>query len=249
MCDDDFPTDIQLRIAFTLIQTQSSCHTTSQPARVAADGSLTKTQSSAFSFSPVSSKLQTPCVGLCETNGHTVRRKASPTIVHIVMYQTQWYNNAMPLPQHQERRSARCWAGKTPVSLLIRDYFQAVFVWPNPLSLLDRIQRCYRGTTEVGWWKRPFTRQLTIVNSVQSTAVYDSTKWQSIGTLDEIMEDDVKVVFHVTQLHTNSNPVRARTFPTNSGVMLERSKAPINPRTRAFSVSALCMHRIPWWAP
>jgi hypothetical protein len=55
----------------------------------------------------------------------------------------------------------------------------------------------------------------------------------------------VKVVFHLTQLHTNSNPVRARTFPTNSGVMLERSKAPINPRTRAFPVSALCMHRIP----
>jgi hypothetical protein len=67
--------------------------------------------------------------------------------------------------------------------------------------------------------------QVATVSRVQSTTRYDSTKCQLIETVAEIMEDDMRVVFYLSQIHTKSNPVRARTFPTNSGVVLERSSA------------------------
>jgi hypothetical protein len=56
-------------------------------------------------------------------------------------------------------------------------------------------------------------------------------------------------LFYSAQINTKSNPVRAKTFPTNSGVVLERSTAPMTPLTRAVSVSAVLMYRIPRRAP
>jgi hypothetical protein len=78
--------------------------------------------------------------------------------------------------------------------------------------------------------------QVATVSRVQSTTRYDSTKCQLIETVDGIMEDDMRVVFYSSQIHTKSNPVRAKTFPTNSGVVLERSTA--------SSVNRLTQHRL-----
>jgi hypothetical protein len=78
--------------------------------------------------------------------------------------------------------------------------------------------------------------QVATVSRVQSTTRYDSTKCQLIETVDGIMEDDMRVVFYSSQIHTKSNPVRAKTFPTNSGVVLERSTA--------SSVNPLTQHRL-----